>query len=47
MFYIRFFYLENERITHSLFLVSEVSESLRALNKNKQCEQIAQVAHQK
>ena len=31
----------------SSFLVSNVSESLRLLTKNEQCEQIAQVAHQK
>ena len=31
----------------SLFLVNDVSELLRSLNKNEQCEQIAQVAHQK
>ena len=29
------------------FLVSDVSESLRSLTKNEQCERIAQVAHQK
>ena len=29
------------------FLVSDVSESLRLLNKNERCERIAQVAHQK
>ena len=29
------------------FLESDVSESLRLLTKNEQCEQIAQVAHQK
>ena len=29
------------------FLVSDVSKSLRLLNKNVRCEQIAQVAHQK
>ena len=29
------------------FLVSDVSELLRSLTKNKRCEQIAQVAHQK
>ena len=27
--------------------MSDVSESLRALTKNEQCEQAAQVAHQK
>ena len=31
----------------SSFLVSNVSESLRLLTKNEQCERIAQVAHQK
>ena len=31
----------------SSYLVSNVSDSLRALNKNEQCEKIAQVAHQK
>ena len=31
----------------SSFLVSDVSESLRSLTKNEQCERIAQVAHQK
>ena len=29
------------------FLMSDVSESLRSLTKNEQCEQIAQVVHQK
>ena len=29
------------------FLVSNVSESLRSLTKNKRCEGMAQVAHQK
>ena len=29
------------------FLVSDVSELLRSLTKNEQCERIAQVAHQK
>ena len=29
------------------FLVSDMSESLRSLTKNKRCERIAQVAHQK
>ena len=29
------------------FLMSDVSESLRSLTKNKRCEPIAQVAHQK
>ena len=31
----------------SSFLVSDVSESLRLLTKNEQCEQISQVAQQK
>ena len=44
MFYIRLFILKNERFAHTLFLVSDVSESLRLLTKN---EQIPQVAHQK
>ena len=37
-----------ERFTHNrLFPLSDVSEFLRSLTKNEQCEQIAQVAHQK
>ena len=47
MFYIRGFIKKNEQITHSLFLVSNVSESLRSLTKNERCERITQVAHQK
>ena len=43
----RFFNLKNQWFSHSLFLVSNVSESIRLLTKNEQCERIAQVAHQK
>ena len=41
MFYIQFFYLKNEQIAHSLFFVSDVSESLRLLTKNELFEQIS------
>ena len=37
-----FFYLKNERIAHSPFLVSNVSKSLRSLTINERCERIAQ-----
>ena len=50
MFYIRFKKNVMENMSESLissFLVSDVSESLRSLTKNEQCERIAQVAHQK
>ena len=47
MFYIYiFFFLISDSLIPS-FLVSDVSESLRLLTKNEQCEQIAQVTHQK
>ena len=37
-----------EQFTYDrLFPLSDVSEWLRSLTKNEQCEQIAQVAHQK
>ena len=47
MFCIGFF---NTKMSDSIipsFLVSNVSESLRSLTRNEQCEQITQVAHQK
>ena len=50
MFYIRFKKKFIEKMSESLissFLVSDVSELLRSLTKNEQCERIAQVAHQK
>ena len=50
MFYIRFKKKIIEKISElliSFFLVSYVSESLRSLTKNEQCERITQVVHQK
>ena len=41
------FYLKNEWFAHSLFLMKDVSKSLRLLTKNEWCEQIAHVAHHK
>ena len=46
MFYIRFF-IQKRGVPSFLFLMSDVSESLRSLTKNEQCEQIAHVAHLK
>ena len=46
LFYIGFFFLMSDLLI-PLFLVSDVSESLRSLTKNERCERIAQVAHQK
>ena len=42
-----FLNLKYEWFAHSLFLVSDVSESLRPLTKNERCEPIVQFAHQK
>ena len=50
MFYLGFFKTEfwkNERITHFLFFVSDVSESLISLKSNERYEWIAHFAHQK
>ena len=47
MFYIGFLIKKMSISLIPSFLVSNVSESLRSLTKNEQCEQIAQVAHQK
>ena len=47
MFYLRFFFLNFEKMSESLvsfFLVSDVSESLISLKSNELCERIAQVA---
>ena len=48
MFYVYtvFFILKMSESLIPSFLVSDVSELLRSLTKNEQCEQIAQVAHQ-
>ena len=46
MYYIRVFYLKNERLAHSL-LVSDVGKPLRSLTKNEWYERIAQAPHQK
>ena len=35
------------QVAHDKFLMSDLSESLRSITKNEQCERIAQVAHQK
>ena len=42
--FLKFF--KNEWFAHSLFLMSDVSKSLRSLTKNERCEQIAQVTYQ-
>ena len=47
MFYIGFFIEKISNLLIPSFLLSDVSESLRSLTKNEQCEWITQVVHQK
>ena len=47
MFYIGFFIEKMSNLLIPSFLLSDVSESLRLLTKNEQCEWITQVVHQK
>ena len=46
-FFVSFFLYKKDQFSHSLFLMSNESESLWLLTKNERCERIAQVAQQK